>query len=162
MKITKQEEYGLRCVLQLAREGKGRAISVREISRREGLSTDYVTKLLVIFRRDGLLQSVRGIKGGYALKRAPEDITLNDIFRPLGGFFFPVNRCAGYPGKLSACSHTGACGIRPVWANMARQIHAMLSITTLADLLKEEPEVERLVASRASQTSAEVVEHGNA
>ena len=47
MKISKQEEYGLRCILQLARAGHGKSVAVTEISKKEGLSTDYVTKLLV-------------------------------------------------------------------------------------------------------------------
>lgn len=151
MKISKQEEYGLRCILQLARPGNGRAVAVTEIAKSEGLSSDYVTKLLVLLRKSGLVASVRGINGGYTLKRAPEQISLGDVMRSLGGFFYPKEMCMEYPGKLDECCHVGNCGIRPIWSILAMQIHATLNRTTLLDLLKEEKEVERMVASRATQ-----------
>lgn len=154
MKISKQEEYGLRCVLQLARAGAGKAVSVTEIAKHEGLSSDYVTKLLVLLRKTGLVTSVRGTNGGYTLKRPAAEITLSDVMRSLGGFFYPKELCSGYPGKLDECSHMGNCGIRPVWAVLARQIYSTLNRTNLADLLMEEKEVERLMASRVPQPVA--------
>ena len=148
MKISKQEEYGLRCILQLARVESGRAVSVTEIAKIEGLSADYVTKLLVMLRRAGLVVSVRGMNGGYTLKRVPEEISVGEVMRPLGGFFYPKDMCSEYPGKLQECSHLGGCGIRPVWVTLARQIYSTLNRMTLADLLMEEKEVERMMASR--------------
>ncbi len=160
MKITKQEEYGLRCVLQLARAGFGRAVAVTEIAKCEGLSSDYVTKLLILLRKEGLVTSVRGIKGGYALKRPPEQITMGRVMQALGGFFYPKDLCSEYPGKLQECSHIGGCGIRPVWVILAKQIYTTLNRTTLADLLMEEKDVERLVASRAAQSPLAAVAAG--
>lgn len=151
MKISKQEEYGLRCILQLARVGSGKSISVTEIARSEGLSSDYVTKLLVMLRRANLVASVRGLHGGYTLKRPPDQISLGDVMRSLGGFFYPKELCHDYPGKLTECSHLSGCGIRPVWTILSRQISLVLNRTTLLDLLKEEREVEQLMASRAQQ-----------
>lgn len=154
MKISKQEEYGLRCVLQLARAGFGEAMSVREIAELEGLSADYVTKLLVIYRKAGLVTSARGINGGYALKRAPDRINLSDVLKPMGGFFYPKDLCSEYSGKLQECVHIENCGIRPVWTLFARHIYSTLNRTTLSDILKEEKEVERLMASRMPQSPA--------
>ncbi len=153
MKISKQEEYGLRCILQLARVGHGVSISVTEISKTEGLSTDYVTKLLILLRKSGLVASVRGINGGYTLTRPPEQITLGEVMRSLGGFFYSREMCSEFPGKLDACSHMGSCGIRPVWMVLARQIYATLGRTTLSDMIQEEKEVERLMAARHSQAA---------
>lgn len=154
MKISKQEEYGLRCILQLARAGQGKSVSVSEISRCEGLSTDYVTKLLVVFRKVGIIASARGINGGYTLKRPPAEISLADVMKPLGGFFYPREFCAEFPGKLQECAHLGSCGIRPVWTLVAKQIYSTLNRTSLSDLLMEEKEVERRLASRAATASA--------
>lgn len=154
MKITKQEEYGLRCILYLAHAGFGKAIAVTEIAKSEGLSSDYVTKLLVLLRKEGLVTSARGIRGGYALKRPPDQITLGDVMRTLGGFFYPKDLCSEYPGKLHECSHITGCGIRPVWVVLAKQIYTTLNRTTLADMLMEEREVERLMASRAAHPAA--------
>ncbi len=145
MKISKQEEYGLRCILQLARSGAGSSMSVTEIAKCEGLSADNVTKLMVMLRKANLVVSVRGINGGYELKRTPDRISLGDVMRALGGFFYPKDLCNEYPGKLAECSHLGGCGIRPVWAVLSRQISLVLNRTSLMDLLKEEREVERLM-----------------
>lgn len=154
MKISKQEEYGLRCILQLAKVGSGRAVAVTEISKIEGLSADYVTKLLVLLRKAGLVDSVRGVNGGYTLRRPPEKVSMGDVLSSLGGFFYPKDLCSEFPGKLQECSHMGNCAIRPVWSVLAREIYTTLNRTTLADLMKEEKEVERMLASRAPQLAA--------
>ena len=67
MKITAQEEYGLRCLLRLARAGDGRSLTIPEIAADEGLSVPYVAKLLAVLRQAGLIESVRGRSGGYRL-----------------------------------------------------------------------------------------------
>ncbi len=58
MKITSQEEYGLRCLLRLARAGSGRSLTIPEIAANEGLSVPYVAKLLSVLRQAGLIDSV--------------------------------------------------------------------------------------------------------
>src|SRR5215470_17874273 len=64
MRLTAQEEYGLRCLLQVAR-GQDTAVTTPEIAEREGLSEAHVHKLMRLLRRAGLVRSVRGRKGGY-------------------------------------------------------------------------------------------------
>ncbi|HZF38830.1 MAG TPA: Rrf2 family transcriptional regulator, partial [Blastocatellia bacterium] len=84
MKITAQEEYGLRCILQLAREQTANsdgnlepgAIFVRDIAEREGLSVAYVEKILWTLSHSGIVESVRGPKGGYRLTRPCGEISL--------------------------------------------------------------------------------------
>ena len=70
MKLTSQEEYGLRCLLRIAREGEGGSLTIPKISEKEGISNFYVAKLMRILRRGGLVKSVRGQAGGYAMARA--------------------------------------------------------------------------------------------
>src|SRR5260370_22541573 len=81
MKITAQEEYGLRCILQLASVPAGEPLAGGEIARREGLSYPYVEKLLWTLKRAGLTKSHRGVKGGYVLSRSPEEISLGNVQR---------------------------------------------------------------------------------
>lgn len=69
MKITAQEEYGLRCLLRFARTGTEAVLTISEIAAAEGLSVPYVAKLLAILRQGGLIESVRGRSGGYRLAR---------------------------------------------------------------------------------------------
>lgn len=102
MRITKQEEYGLRCVLQLAQNGTSSKTTV-EIAAKEGLSMDYVTKLLILLRRHKIVDSVRGVKGGYRLARNSEKITVGQVMRALGWSVLDESLCQHYPGKLESC-----------------------------------------------------------
>lgn len=145
MKITAQEEYGLRCILQLAHYPAGEPVSVTEIAEREGLSTDYVTKLLVLLRRARLVESIRGVKGGYTLTKNPEDILLIEVLQALDedSFFYhdgvhESDLCKQFPGKLIECAHVKHCGIRPVWLTLMKYIYRVFSHITLAHLLKDE------------------------
>lgn len=143
MKVTAQEEYGLRCILQLARSQGSEPLVSRAIAEREGLSIDYVTKLLMSLRRAGLVQSVRGIKGGFVLTRKPEEITVGHVLQALGEIVQSnqSHLCEHFPGQLSACIHLDACGIRPIWMILAQYISRVLDQITLADLLKDEVQV---------------------
>lgn len=71
MRITAKEEYGLRCILQLASAPPREPLSAAEIARREGLSCPYVEKLLWTLKKAGFIKSHRGVKGGYVLARPP-------------------------------------------------------------------------------------------
>ena len=74
MKLTSQEEYGLRCLLRIAREGDGGNLTIPEISEAEGISAHYVAKLMGILRREGMVKSARGQTGGYTLSRPAHQI----------------------------------------------------------------------------------------
>lgn len=148
MKITAQEEYGLRCLLQLAKGSEGQLVSVREIARREGLSTAYVEKLLRHLAHAGLVHSVRGIKGGYMLNRPAGSMTLGEVVRALGGLQTTEHICHAYTGKQDACVHFSDCGIRSVWSGLTTYIQGFLDQTTLASLLGNEYAVSERLAKR--------------
>lgn len=138
MRITKQEEYGLRCILQLAQTEPKVPMPVEEIALKEGLSVDYVTKLLIMLRRKGLVQSVRGMRGGYVLARSPEKISVGEVLYALGWTFIDEEICQHYPGKLSECIHLKGCGIRPIWVSVAKIVYDVMNRTSLASLTQEE------------------------
>jgi Rrf2 family protein len=114
MKISAQEEYGLRCLLQLARaETLGDSLTLAQLARREGISTANAGKLMWILSKAGLVQSTRGIKGGYSLSRPASEIRLNQVIRVLEGE--PAeSHCKSYAGVLEACVHTGRLRHPPV------------------------------------------------
>ena len=72
MKLSSSEEYGLRCLLQLARQTPGSSLTIPEISQAEGITHHNVAKLLRILRQGGLVESARGQQGGYALAKPPD------------------------------------------------------------------------------------------
>ena len=142
MKISAQEEYGLRCLLQLARAGAmGQSLTLAQIAQLEGISSANAGKLLWILSKAGLVQSTRGIKGGYSLARPASDIRLNQVIRVLEGE--PAeSHCKSYAGVLDACVHTGDCGIRPVIVELHQIVDNALADITLSQLLGTEANVD--------------------
>lgn len=138
MKITAQEEYGLRCLLQLARHHGPDTLTVAVIAEREGLSVPYVGKIMSALRQARLVESVRGRGGGYALTRPPEKITVIEALRGLGSQFFSGGFCETHPGASETCVHIGDCSIRSMWGILGQLVDRVLGQTTLADLARAE------------------------
>jgi Rrf2 family iron-sulfur cluster assembly transcriptional regulator len=142
MKISAQEEYGLRCLLQLARaEANNESLTLSQIARREGISGANAGKLMWILTKAGLVQSQRGIKGGYRLAKPASQIRLNQVIRVLEGER-AESHCKSYAGVLEACVHTGDCGIRPVIVELHQIVDNALSEITLSQLLGSEAKVD--------------------
>jgi Rrf2 family protein len=142
MKISAQEEYGLRCLLQLARaELDGESLTLNQIARLEGISVANAGKLMWILTKAGLVQSQRGTKGGYTLSLPASQIRLNRVIRVLEGE--PADsHCKSYSGLLDACVHTGDCGIRPVIVELHQIVDNALGDITLSQLLGTEENVD--------------------
>lgn len=139
MKITAQEEYGLRCLLQLARHADNpRPVTVREVATNEGISLAYAEKLLHQLSKAGLAESVRGIRGGFRLKRRPEEVTVGDVVRVLGSFLTHAAICQRFTGEESQCVHNKNCGLRPVWSTVNYHIQKLLDNMPLTLLLQDE------------------------
>jgi len=110
------------------------AISIKDISKREGISSVYLEQLLNKLRRENLVKSIRGPSGGYVLSRAPRQITVGDIVKTLEGSITPVNCAAGREGYKSVCQHKNTCVAKTVWAKLAKAIDDCLESVTLEDL----------------------------
>lgn len=135
MKITAQEEFGLRCALQLARTGPGESLTLPEIASREGLSVPHAGKLLARLREGGLVRSVRGRAGGYSIARSAESITAAEVLRVLGTRPWPESHCLRHRGTLAACVHAQGCSVRSLWGSLDTIVDRLLGAVTLADLL---------------------------
>ena len=140
MKVTALEEYGLRCMVLLARSGEDHPLTLPEFSSREGVSIPYAGKLLMILKKSGLVMAVRGRNGGYALASPPEEITLKQIFDALGHPVFSVNHCERFSGEGEVCVHTEDCSVRGVWQTFEGFIESYLRRVTLADLASGDSE----------------------
>ncbi|HEV2799153.1 MAG TPA: Rrf2 family transcriptional regulator [Pyrinomonadaceae bacterium] len=141
MKVSAQEEYGLRCLLQLAPLGEGEYLTLTQIAEREGISTANAGKLLWILNKAGLVSSIRGTKGGYRLARPASEIHLDEIIKVLDEDVL-ASHCNSYTGILDACVHTGNCGIRPVIVGLHDVVRRAMASITLAQLLGTESNVE--------------------
>lgn len=142
MKISAHEEYGLRCLVQLAHAQTSElSLTLNQIAEREGLSVANAAKLMGILVKAGLVQSQRGANGGYTLARPASEIRLNEVIRVLDED--TVDRfCQTHTGVLDACIHTSDCGIRPVIVGLHEIVQSALSEITLAQLIGTEATVD--------------------
>lgn len=138
MRISATEEYGLRCLLVLARRGKDEQLSITEIAQAEGISVPYVSKLLSMMRQAGLVNAVRGRKGGFCISRQPGEINLLEVLTVLGGPLLDPDHCAKRAGQLKECVHTDQCSVHDILGSLAGQVAGFLAGKTLADLVHNE------------------------
>ncbi|MBK7598420.1 MAG: Rrf2 family transcriptional regulator [Acidobacteria bacterium] len=140
MKITAQEEYGLRCILQLAREesnGLGNTLMVRDIAEREGLSVAYVEKILWSLSRSGIVESRERTEGGYRLTRPCSEISIGEVMRVLGGIPSEKEICSQFTGNQDTCVHHDDCGLRPVWQSITNFVNSVFDKIPISTLLTD-------------------------
>jgi Rrf2 family transcriptional regulator, iron-sulfur cluster assembly transcription factor len=143
MKISAQEEYGLRCLVQLANLADGESLTLPQIAQREGISTANAGKLMWLLNKGGFVRSTRGTKGGYVLARPASEIKLSEIIRVLDQDVLSKH-CDSFTGVLDACVHHGDCGIRPVIVGLHEIVENALSQITLAQLVGPESTVDAM------------------
>lgn len=140
MRITTWAEYGVICALHLARRADEGPVTGRDIAAREKLPGDYVEQILLRLRRADVVQSTRGAKGGYALSRPAEEITVREIITAAELVTFDLH-CETHPLDEERCARSCDCSIRPVWMMLQKRIDEVLEGVRLADLLEAEAEV---------------------
>lgn len=138
MKITAIEEYGLRCIMQLALNSSDAPMTVAVVAEREGLSTEYAGKLLNMLSQASLVRSVRGRNGGFVLARMADEISVTDIITALSNDLFDSEYCDRHTGAETTCVHQTSCALRPVWSTISSMIRQVLDSVSLMDLLQTE------------------------
>ena len=143
MKISAQEEYGLRCLVQLASLTNGESLTLPQMAEREGISTANAGKLMWLLNKAGFVHSTRGTKGGYFLARPADTVRLNEVIKVLDNDVLNKH-CESYTGVLDSCVHNGDCGIRPVIVGLHEIVENALSRITLAQLVGSESSVDAM------------------
>jgi len=146
MRFTTKTEYGLNCLVHMARQTAGEVITIKDLADREHFSVPYIEKILQKLKAAGIVVSHQGKKGGYALVRHPSEITLKEVVEALEGQTFDVF-CEPKVREHIVCSHYCLCGIRPVWAKTKELLDHFFSSVTLEILAKEEREAQSAVSS---------------
>ncbi len=136
MKLSAQEEYGLRCLLQVGRNADAGGTTIEEVRRREGLTAPNAAKLLRILRMNGFVTSIRGKTGGYTLARPAAEIVIGDVLDVLGGKLFEGGFCEHFSGQNGTCVHFERCSVRSFWCAIQSVLDHVLGQTTLQDLLE--------------------------
>lgn len=141
MKLTANEEYGLRCLVRIGYAGSGSSITIPEMSQAEGVSPAYAAKILRVLRKGGFVTAARGKEGGYTLARPAEEIVIGDVMDLLGGRIFESDFCDSHSGQAAICTRSVNCSVRSLWRAIQGAVDQVLRKATLRDLLQNEEDV---------------------
>ncbi len=156
MKLSSNEEYGLRCMVRLAYANQG--LTIPEMSQAEGVSPAYTAKLLRGLRKGGFVKASRGKEGGYTLARPAEQIVIGDVMNALGGRLFESDFCESHAGSAAICSRSVDCSVRSLWRAVQVAVDQVLSKATLRDLLQNEAEMNSWVRSLPGTSGVRVLQ----
>jgi FeS assembly SUF system regulator len=132
-RLSKITDYGIVLLAHLAKgaDGPAEPHNARELAERVDLPAPVVSKVLKGLAREGILESQRGSKGGYALARPPHRINIVEVIDALEGAI-AITECSAGP---SVCSHEGTCAVREPLTVLNGMVRKALRAVTLADLI---------------------------
>jgi Rrf2 family protein len=137
MRLSKRGEYGLRAMIQLAHPAEDRSLAVLQIgqiSELEQIPVKFLEQILLTLKNAGLLQSKRGIAGGYYLAKPAQSIMLGQIVRILDGPLAPIRCVSQMAYEPCGCPDERSCGLRMVMGDVRNAIADILDNTSLADV----------------------------
>lgn len=135
MRLPQTAEYALRAVLEIAVAGADRPVRVGEIAEALDVPQNYLSKTLHVLARSGVLVSTRGPRGGFQLAVPAERLTLDRIVGP----FDTLQGRDCLLGR-KRCSDVRPCAAHERWVDVTRRLSAFFTRTTVADLLRDEPD----------------------
>jgi Rrf2 family protein len=125
-------------MLDLAMHMEDEPVPAKIITERQGIPARYLERILNKLRKFGLIESVRGVKGGYMLAKKPDEIRVLDIITALEGSLAPV-KCVDQ--ETPECEQTESCVARVLWSTLKAKIEEALSAITLEDLCADKQDV---------------------
>jgi len=137
VKVSTKGEYGTRALLELARHYGEGPLQSSQIAARQHIPENYLNQLLIILRRAGLIQSIRGPQGGHQLSRAPSKINLAEAIHALEGPTAPRD-CV--EEGIQDCSLYDICVLRDVWYDVMQATDRVLNSVTLESLSRRHEE----------------------
>jgi len=130
MKISKKSQYGLRAIVYLAKHSRKKApCSLKEISRKEKISFDFLEKIMAELEKAGFVGAKKGAGGGYFLAKPANKITPGNIVSVLEEDMTLV-QCSG-------CPMAGRCTSEDVWDELQESLDNTLNAVTIKDLIKK-------------------------
>jgi Rrf2 family iron-sulfur cluster assembly transcriptional regulator len=130
LKLSTRSRYGVRLVLDLAQHHREGPVQLGEIARRQEVSQKYLEQIIKPLKRAGIVESIRGAKGGYRLTRPPRKIKVGEVVALLEGGT-SICECSDDP---TSCSRAATCLTRPLWAKAARSMFKTLDGVSFHDL----------------------------
>lgn len=143
MRISKKAEYALRALVAMART-PARSWSIHELASSERIPIKFLEQILLALRRAGILNSKRGVGGGYTLVRTPEDIHIGEVIGVFDGPIAPVPCAAEKPTERCSCPDPRTCPLRLMMTDIRRDLSTILDERTLEDMRSLAPGTQSL------------------
>lgn len=134
MRVTAKGEYATQAMLYLSMQYP-EVVTIHEIAERHHIPLKYLEQILLELRRKGILESRRGVKGGYTLARAPEKISVGEVLQIVDGEGFTETSCAHTDGtRKSLCVEGEHCGLKRMWKDVQGAVEKILFATSFAEV----------------------------
>ncbi len=134
MRVTAKGEYATQAVLYLALQYPG-VLTIHDIAQRHHIPLKYLEQILLELKRGGVLESKRGVNGGYTLARAPEEISVGEVLRIVDGAF-AESSCIHNEAMGGVCVEGQSCGLKQTWRDVQGAVEKILFATTFEDVRK--------------------------
>ena len=128
LRISKLADYGTIIIYFIAELGS--PVSAAQVARATDINLPTVRKVMKMLLSARLLDSMRGVSGGYILASPPEEISLADVIEAIDGPI-AITDCAGH---VKSCEHADRCTARPHWLRVSDVIKTALSTKRLKDV----------------------------
>ena len=138
MRISKKAEYALRALVAIARQPR-KSWPIQELAASERIPIKFLEQILLSLRRAGLLNSKRGVGGGYMLVRVAEEIRIGEVIAIFDGPLSPTACSAEKPTEQCSCPDPRTCPLRQMMGKIRREMSALLDGQTIEDMLKLAP-----------------------
>ncbi|MCY4438517.1 MAG: Rrf2 family transcriptional regulator [Chloroflexi bacterium] len=147
--ISTKGHYGLVIMTALALVAEGTPLSLARIAEETGISLGYLEQIVATLKENGLVESVRGAKGGYVLGREPSEITAHQIILATEREIAPIS-CSLQPDEGVCCHRVNYCPTVFLWGRLEQQLSLALGDTTLEDLARHSVNNKRGTNSQSS------------
>src|SRR5713226_7482619 len=151
MRVTAKGEYATQAVLYLALQYPG-VLTIHEIAQRHHIPLKYLEQVLLELKRGGILESRRGVRGGYTLARSPEKISVGEVLRIVDGQFSQSSCVEMDQAHPYACPESDSCGLKQLWQDVQGAVEHILFETSFDDIRK------RTLAGAARHSSVAALE----
>ncbi|MBI3668556.1 MAG: Rrf2 family transcriptional regulator [Acidobacteria bacterium] len=135
MRISAKGEYAAKAVLYLSLQYPD-VVTIHEIARRHRIPLKYLEHILLALKKAGLLESRRGVRGGYTLARSPEKISIGEVLRVVDGKFSQSSCIEVDLQRPYTCPESDSCGLKQVWQDVQGAVERILFETTFDQVCK--------------------------
>jgi len=140
MRLTTKGRYAVRALFCLSKFQKDKPTPLSLVAKDQDISLNFLEQLFVHLRKNGIVSSVRGPRGGYRLAKEPRDITIGEILRAVGESTYPVFCTDEDHSEKMQCSRADDCVTHLLWIKLGERINDFLDSTTLEELYQFKPE----------------------